>query len=625
MGGVCEHLANEDGLAVTGLSGDENHAAVAVGSLGKVAGDRLQLRLTLEQRHKMMVRVRSAAVTVLTAHAEHEIPLETGTTGEVLADCHWHPTRSREPSDMLALHMQTRRSAGNRRHSLDGRESSGRTWSVVSYSGPVATAPTYSTLQPGESAERGRAARKVTPRSAHGDWAPAPDRPDPIAILVAQAASRVPELVPIRYGRMLVSPFTFYRGAAAVMAADLATTPDSGITVQACGDAHIANFGGFAAPDRRLVFGPNDFDETLPGPWEWDVKRMAASVEVAGRDIGLGRGAAADRGRLCALLPGGNAWLCRREPPRRLLRSADRQRTRCALRRPARREGPDPFRQAVRQGAAKDECSRLREANRAVGWRAALPRRPPLLVPFRDLYDSSEARVEDVYVHELIDEYAAGLETDRRHLFESYRFVDAARKVVGVGSVGTRASIFLFVGRGGKDPLVLQAKEAQASVLEPYLGSSEYSNHAERIVRGQRISHAATDIFLSWQRSEGLDGNEHDFYVRQLWDWKASIDLANVTEAGLHAYTRRAAGRWRAPTRGRAIGFRSRPTWGRARASTRRSSASRPPTPTKTGAIIGASRTPSPQPRSPPSQASEPSPVMARPTKRAGRWPGRNQ
>ena len=159
--------------------------------------------------------------------------------------------------------------------------------SIVFYSGTVVIAPTHSRLQPGESAERGRAARKATPRSAHGDWAPAPDRPDPVAVLVAQAATRVQELVPIRYGRMLVSPFTFYRGAAAVMAADLAATPDSGIAVQACGDAHISNFGGFAAPDRRLVFGPNDFDETLPGPWEWDVKRMAASVEIAGRDIGL--------------------------------------------------------------------------------------------------------------------------------------------------------------------------------------------------------------------------------------------------------------------------------------------------------------------------------------------------
>ena len=409
----------------------------------------------------------------------------------------------------------------------------------VSYSWPVATAPTYSTLQPGESAERGRAARKVTPRSAHGDWAPALDRPDPIAILVAQAASRVPELVPIRYGRMLVSPFTFYRGAAAVMAADLAATPDSGITVQACGDAHIANFGGFAAPDRRLVFGPNDFDETLPGPWEWDVKRMAASVEVAGRDIGLG---AEERQRIVA-----GCVRSYREGMRgfaveshldvfydRLIASELVARFGGRLGAKDRIHFDKPFAKARRKTSVRAFEKLTERSAGELRFRAV----PPLLVPFRDLYDSSEARVEDVYIHELIDEYAAGLEPDRRHLFESYRFVDAARKVVGVGSVGTRASIFLFVGRGGKDPLVLQAKEAQASVLEPYLGSSEYSNNAERVVRGQRISHAATDIFLSWQRSEGLDGNEHDFYVRQLWDWKASIDLATVTEAGLRAYTR---------------------------------------------------------------------------------------
>jgi len=163
---------------------------------------------------------------------------------------------------------------------------------------------------------------------------------------------------------------------------------------------------------------------------------------------------------------------------------------------------------------------------------------PPLLVPLRELMDSAEADDESEYVRELLDEYAAGLGEDRRYLFGTYRFVDMARKVVGVGSVGTRAWIFLLVGRDGKDPLVLQAKEARASVLEPYLGASEFENHGERVVRGQRISHAAIDVFLSWQRSKGLDGNEHDFYVRQLWDWKASIDLSTITESGLHAYTR---------------------------------------------------------------------------------------
>ena len=238
------------------------------------------------------------------------------------------------------------------------------------------TASAHATLQSGESAERGRAARRTPPRSAHGDWAPAPDRPDPVAVLAAQAASRVQELVPIRYGRMLVSPFTFYRGAAAVMAADLAATPDSGIVVQACGDAHISNFGGFAAPDRRLVFGPNDFDETLPGPWEWDVKRMAASVEIAGRDIGL----PADRRQRIVTAcvreyREGMRGFAGREPPRRLVRPPHRERARRALRREARREGPDRVRQAVRQGAAQDERAGGREAHRARRRRAALPQR----------------------------------------------------------------------------------------------------------------------------------------------------------------------------------------------------------------------------------------------------------
>ncbi len=397
----------------------------------------------------------------------------------------------------------------------------------------------YAQLQSGESAERGRAARGGTPRSAHGDWAPASDRRDPVAVLAAQAASRVPELIPIRYGRMLVSPFTFYRGAAAVMAADLAATPDSGIAVQACGDAHISNFGAFAAPDRRLVFGPNDFDETLPGPWEWDVKRMAASAEIAGRDVGL----AADRRR----------WIvedCVREYREgmrgfaaeshldvwydRLTASELVERFGGRLGKRGRIVFAKPFARARR----KTSLRAVKKLTERVAGELRFRSVPPLLVPFRELFDPGDARNESAYVRELLDAYAASLSVDRRYLFETYRLLDMARKVVGVGSVGTRAWVFLLVGREGKDPLVLQAKEAQASVLEPYLGASEFANHGERVVRGQRISHAASDIFLGWQRSEGLDGREHDFYVRQLWDWKASADLATMSEAGLHAYTR---------------------------------------------------------------------------------------
>ncbi|MGZ4268414.1 MAG: DUF2252 domain-containing protein [Solirubrobacteraceae bacterium] len=358
-------------------------------------------------------------------------------------------------------------------------------------------------------------------------------------MLAAQAATRVQELVPIRYGRMLVSPFTFYRGAAAVMAADLAATPDSGIAVQACGDAHIANFGAFAAPDRRLVFGPNDFDETLPGPWEWDVKRMAASAEIAGRDVGL---PTARRRRIVT-----GCVHEYREAMRGFAREShldvwyDRltaselvERFGGHLGKQGRVVFAKPFAKARRKTSLRAVRKLTERAEGELRFRSV----PPLLVPLRDLFDPGDARDQSEFIRDLLDQYAASLDVDRRFLFQTYRFVDMARKVVGVGSVGTRAWVFLFVGRGGQDPLVLQAKEAQASVLEPHLGASEFETHGERVVRGQRISHAAVDIFLSWQRSEGLDGKQHDFYVRQLWDWKASADLSALTESGLHAYTR---------------------------------------------------------------------------------------
>jgi uncharacterized protein (DUF2252 family) len=397
----------------------------------------------------------------------------------------------------------------------------------------------HAVLQTGESAERGRAARAAVPRAAHGDWAPAPDRPDPISVLQKQAATRLGELVPIRYGRMLVSPFTFYRGAAAVMAADLAVTPDSGIVVQACGDAHISNFGGFAAQDRRLLFGPNDFDETLPGPWEWDVKRMAASVEIAGRDVELsakrrhwlvtecvreyreGMRSFADESHL-------QVWYDRLDAGELVDRFGGR------LGKRGRILFVKPFAKARR----KTSLRAVTKLTERVAGELRFRRVPPLLVPLRDLVDQDDVRKDTDIVRAALDAYAASLDEDRRYLLGTYRFVDMARKVVGVGSVGTRAWVLLFAGRDGKDPLVLQMKEAQASVLEPYLGASAFENHGERVVRGQRLSQAAIDVFLGWQRSVGLDGLEHDFYIRQLWDWKASIDLSTMDESGLHAYTR---------------------------------------------------------------------------------------
>ena len=449
---------------------------------------------------------------------------------------------------------------------------------------------THSTLSGGESPERGRAARRGVPRSAHGDWSPSPGRPDPVDVLRAQAATRVQELVPIRYGRMLVSPFTFYRGAAAIMAADLAATPDSGIVVQACGDAHISNFGGFAAPDRRLVFGPNDFDETLPGPWEWDVKRMAASVEIAGRDVGLPadrRQAAGDR-RAC----GSTARGCAGSPTRATSTSGTTGST------PASssivsaggwgREGRILFAKTFAKGRRKTSLRAVDKLTHRVGGELRFRSVPPLLVPLRELLDAPHASVEEEYVRELLVEYAAGLDEDRRFLFGTYEFVDMARKVVGVGSVGTRAWVVLLVGRGGRDPLVLQAKEAQPSVLEPHLGASTFENHGERVVQGQRISHAATDIFLSWQRSQGLDGKEHDFYVRQLWDWKASADLSALPESGLHAYTR-ACGWSMARAHARSGDRLAIAAYlGAGPTSTRRSPGSRRRTPTRTSGTTSA-------------------------------------
>jgi uncharacterized protein (DUF2252 family) len=401
------------------------------------------------------------------------------------------------------------------------------------------TALRYARLQSGESAERGRAARDSVPRAAHGDWVPALDRPDPVDVLADQAASRLPELVPIRYGRMLVSPFTFYRGAAAVMAADLAATPDSGIVVQACGDAHISNFGGFAAQDRRLVFGPNDFDETLPGPWEWDVKRMAASAELAGRDVGLpadrrerivtacvreyrdGMRGFANESHL-------DVWYDRINASELVDRFGGQ------LGKRGRIEFAKPFAKARN----KTSLRAVRKLTDFTDGELRFRRVPPLLVPLRELVDPADARADTEIVQVALEQYAASLDEDRRYLFGTYRFVDMARKVVGVGSVGTRAWILLLVGRNGMDPLVLQMKEAQASVLEPHLGASEFDNHGERVVRGQRLSQAAIDLFLGWQRSRGLDGKDHDFYIRQLWDWKASIDLSRMSESGLLAYTR---------------------------------------------------------------------------------------
>ena len=393
-------------------------------------------------------------------------------------------------------------------------------------------------LSTAERAARGKAARAAVPRASHAAFDPPSDRPDPVALLEEQGRSRVPELVPIRYGRMLASPFSYYRGAALPMAADLATTPVSGLTVQACGDAHLSNFGMYASPERQLLFDVNDFDETLPGPWEWDVKRLAASLEVAGRDNGFGRKerrqivlAAVGRYRTSIRLLAGmnnlDIWYADVDVGRFQQAFSDQLKAR--------------QRRAVETATAK---ARAHDSKQALGKLCQIedgqPRivaDPPLVVPIGDLLPEHVDRaVMETELHVLIGEYRRTLQSDRRVLLEQYDFADMARKVVGVGSVGTRCWIALMVGRDDNDPLFLQIKEAQTSVLSPYLGASEYANQGERVVAGQRLMQAASDIFLGWQRTTGLDGQFRDFYIRQLRDWKFSFPIEAMTPAGLRMY-----------------------------------------------------------------------------------------
>jgi uncharacterized protein (DUF2252 family) len=366
-----------------------------------------------------------------------------------------------------------------------------------------------------------------------------PEHRDPIGLLEEQAASRLPELVPIRYGRMLASPFAFYRGGALIMAADLARTPNSGLRVQLCGDAHLSNFGMFGSPERNLVFDINDFDETAPGPWEWDVKRLAASFAIAGRENGF-----ADSERRAtvlatvrsyreamaefAVMPNLQVWYASLPVER-------------ALREFSAGINPKRLKQAeadVAKARTKDSMHALEKLTRVVDGEPRIISDPPLIVPIDELVPVAADRepiTNEVRV--LVRKYRRTLETDRRHLLETYQFVDMARKVVGVGSVGTRAWIALFLGADDHDPLFLQIKEAQRSVLEQFVGKSEYANCGQRVVAGQRLMQASSDIFLGWDHtSAGLDGQERDFYVRQLKDWKSSFLIEAVRPPGAVAY-----------------------------------------------------------------------------------------
>jgi len=399
---------------------------------------------------------------------------------------------------------------------------------------PAAAVPHLSVA---ERIARGKAARSEVPRASHAVFESQSTRSDPVDLLESQAKTRVPELVPLRYGRMLVSPFTFYRGAAKIMAHDLGATPRSGLMVQCCGDAHLSNFGVFASPERRLVFDVNDFDETLPGPWEWDVKRLAVSMLIAARDngyrakeqerivldtVGEYRTAMADFAGMKNL----DVWYAHLDTEKALAEFGSQFKPKEVKR----------TKKSLAKARTKDSMAAFSKLTEVVDGQPRIIDQSPLIVPIDKL---AEGEREDTFneLRDLLRSYRGSLEYDRRVLLEEFRLTDFARKVVGVGSVGTRAWIALLLGRDGQDPLFLQMKEAEASVLEESLGPSEFSNHGQRVVVGQRLMQATSDIFLGWVHVDsGLDDQQRDFYGRQLKDWKGSAEIEQMVPEGMAAY-----------------------------------------------------------------------------------------
>ncbi|HSO97462.1 MAG TPA: DUF2252 domain-containing protein [Solirubrobacteraceae bacterium] len=390
-------------------------------------------------------------------------------------------------------------------------------------------------------AAHGRSLRSNTPRSSHAAWEAPAGRPDPIALLEEQAVDRLPELVPIRYGRMSASPFAFYRGAAYVMASDLAGTPQTGIRVQLCGDAHLANFGGFASAERQLLFDLVDFDETLPGPWEWDVKRLAASVVIAGREnafaadrrTAIVRELAAEYRQAMSRFAGMatlDVWYAR----------ANAQEIRELLRAQASRSQIKRFDKTVEKGRRKDSARATARLAVSEDGDVRIRADPPLLVPIADLVDRRQGRRLELGARGLLESYRRSLSGERRQLLERFRYADMARKVVGVGSVGTRCWVILLLGRDASDALFLQAKEAPRSVLERFAGRSQFANQGQRVVEGERLMQAASDIFLGWMHEPlGLeDLQARDLYVRQLWDSKTSPDVAAMHDSDMAPYAR---------------------------------------------------------------------------------------
>ena len=394
-------------------------------------------------------------------------------------------------------------------------------------------------LTPAERVARGKEARAAVPRDSHAVFDPGPDRPDPIGLLEEQAKTRVPELVPIRRGRMMVSPFTYYRGAALPMASDLSHTPVSGLAVQACGDAHLSNFGIFGSAERLLVFDVNDFDETLPGPWEWDVKRLAASIEVAARGNGFG---GKDRREIVTATVAGYRQAMRNFAKMTNLdvwyAHADLDQIRAEFDAELKKRQRKMLDKGMATARTHDSMQAVAKLTHLVDGRPRIVADPPLIVPIADLLPKgTDQAAFEAQLQDLLAGYRGTLETDRRFLLEQYEYADLARKVVGVGSVGTRCWIVLMLGRDESDPLFLQVKEAEASVLSRFVGASTFTNMGQRVVAGQRLMQASSDIFLGWQRAEaGLDGQQRDFYVRQLRDWKYSIAIEALIPRGMRIY-----------------------------------------------------------------------------------------
>jgi hypothetical protein len=407
--------------------------------------------------------------------------------------------------------------------------------------GQVVTVPAHreAHLTIAERMAAGKAARKLSPRAGHAEWRSSDRTLEPLALLEDQAASQVPDLVPIRYGRMAVSPFTYYRGAALPMAADLATLPRSGIEVQLCGDAHLSNFGGFASPERDLVFDVNDFDETHPGPFEWDVKRLAASLEIAGR----GRGFDSRTNRKIVL---GAVSTYRQTVQRFALRhkldiwyaKLDLPAIMVMWGSDAGKAALASMHQTAAKATSRDRLKARDKLTHLVDGELKFLSDPPLLIPIEDLFaEPAQAASLEASLSGALGSYRQTISSDRRALLDTFRYVAIARKVVGVGSVGTRCWVALFIGGDNDDPLFLQIKQAEASVLERFTAPSKVPHNGQRVVEGQRLMQAVSDIFLGWHRITAPEGGERDYYVRQLWDWKASAAVDAMDPGLLGVYS----------------------------------------------------------------------------------------